>query len=423
VPTDDEDFSTCGAAHWSTLVRVGLAVGAAALVVAAGVVLPRLLGGGDRGPAPATRGDELALHGGPCPAVLPAPTDDDENGFGTKARATQAPSYAEPDSAWVCQYTARAVGRTSNGGTTFEWARLQEPRRLDGGELSRVGELLDGVEADTSDEGCSAELGPRWLLVTSTGSDLTGTAVDDFGCDEVRLSGDPFTSAPGDPQDDGTVAGVLAGPDALVTALRSWWDTSPADATAATAPDELHVTCTDQGPQVDTTTVAAQNGGVVLVVDSTLPRGSYLTYSSAGGGPKGGDPARATTTYAFPPGELTLSCAAPPGMDALGTATITVVDPHGYWRVETLESYGCHTSSSQPSWAVGAATGATAEAAVGHLLERFGADYTAQPSPTGYPGDETQTWVALQNGVPTLSIGVTHDPTGYTASPDLLCSR
>lgn len=404
------------------LVTSGVAIGAAAVVVAAGVVVPRLLGG-DRGPAPTTGTDELALHGGPCPAVLPAPTDDNGHGFGTDAVAKQVPRYAEPDTVWVCQYGTRDIGRTSNGGTVYEWARTDEPRRLADVELSRAGELLDMMEVDASEGVCPANLGFRWLLVTSTGGDLTGTAVDDFGCQDVRLTGDPFTSAPGDPQDDGTVPGVLTGPSDLVTDLRYWWDTSPADTTVATAPDELHVTCTDQGPRVDTATVEARNGGVVLVVESTLPKGSYLTYDSAGDGPSGGDPANGTTTYAFPPGELTLSCASPPGMDAIGTATVSVVDPHGYWREDTLANYGCRASTAQPSWAIGSGKGRTAEQAVDSLLEHLGPDYTVDPAPTGYSGADTQTWVALENGTPALSIAVTRGENGYTAVPDLLCGR
>ncbi len=274
------------------------------------------------------------------------------------------------------------------------------------------------MEVDASERVCPANLGFRWLLVTSTGGDLTGTAVDDFGCQDVRLTGDPFTSAPGDPQDDGTLAGVLTAPDDLVTDLRYRRDTSPADTTAdpaSTAPNELYVTCTDQGPQVDTTTVAAQNRGVVLVVDSTLPKGSYLTYNSAGGGPSGGDLAKGTTTYAFPPGEVTLNCASPPGMDAIGTGTVEVVDPHGYWREDTLVNYGCRASTAQPSWAIDPGTGARRRRRWTACSSSLGPDYTADPAPTGYSGADTQTWVAAENGVPALSIAVATE--ARTATP------
>jgi hypothetical protein len=44
---------------------------------------------------------------------------------------------------------------------------------------------------------CTDELGPRWLIVTESGGDLTGVAVDGFGCNQVRLTDDPRQTEPG----------------------------------------------------------------------------------------------------------------------------------------------------------------------------------------------------------------------------------
>lgn len=206
----------------------------------------------------------------------------------------------------------------------------------------------------------------------------------------------------------------------------------PSRAADQTAPAELQVTCTDRGPEVSATTVAAQPDGVRLIIGSTLQRGSYLTYRSTttDGGPSGGDrlPRHASVTYAFPPGEVLLGCAVPPGMDEIGTVTIEVVDPRGYWRANTLEDQGCVLWGSGPSWVRGlVGTGRTAEEAVDQVLANFAAElgrhYTAAPALTGYTDADTQTWVAADDGTPALTIRVTRSSNGYDAGPDAMCGR
>lgn len=59
-----------------------------------------------------------------------------------------------------------------------------------------------------TDRGCNTDLGPRWMLVLDQGSRSTAVVVDDFGCEDVRLT-------------VGTVSGVLAGPPQLVGQLRA----------------------------------------------------------------------------------------------------------------------------------------------------------------------------------------------------------
>ena len=51
----------------------------------------------------------------------------------------------------------------------------------------------------------------------------------------------------------------------------------------------------------------------------------------------------------------------------------------------------------------------------------LGRHYTAQPAPTGYSGAETQTWIAAENGVPSLSLTVRRSGDHYAAGPDTLC--
>ena len=77
--------------------------------------------------------------------------------------------------------------------------------------------LICGGLGQTPSQGCTEELGPRWLLVTSTGGDLTGVVVDGYGCGDVRLTNDPYVTAPGDPQTGATVPGVLDAPGLAAT--------------------------------------------------------------------------------------------------------------------------------------------------------------------------------------------------------------
>jgi hypothetical protein len=415
----------------------GLVVAVVVAVVVGGVAAPRLLESDDErvvDPASAGGGaDEFAAHGGPCPEVLPDPVDDEAgHGFGTSTPATEEPRLEAPEAAWICQYVTRDVGRTASGGTAFEWSRSAGPRRIDDAALPNVAAAMESVGVDLEAELklCTADLGPRYVLVGDVGGDLSGVVVDDFGCRDVRLTDDPFVTAPGDPQDGSTVAGVLTGPDDLVDTLESWWNTSPATDQIPAGPDPLVVTCTDGGPRVAVTTVTAGPAGVEVVVEDQMSTpGSYLTYTSAG--PNGGDAMaemERPATYAFPPVRLTLGCASPPGMDDTGSVVIELQDPDEYWRPSTLDDHGCAPGGAGPSWAVSAGSGDTPEAAVDDLLVNFAgateidvANLTAEPAPSGYVGSDIQTWVGLRRGSPYVSILVTDLGTSYSAYPDSFC--
>jgi len=410
------------------LVTIG-AAGAVVAVVAAAVVVPWLVADDADDPLPAVDTGELAEHGRPCPSVLPTPTDDEEgHGFGASTAADKVPRFAEPDTAWVCRYGTHEIGHTESGGTAFEWRINNTARRLDDSLLPQVTNAFDSIELRSPEPyPCTADLGPQWMLVTSSGGDLTGVAVEGYGCREVRLTDNPFVTAPGDPQDGGTVPGVLTA-SGLADTLETWWNTSPADVENTPTPDELRVTCTDDGPQVEATTVAATPAGVVLVVDSTMSEGSYLTYTSDGvsGGDDLGQVA-GPATYAFPPGPVTLGCASPQGMDETGAVSVEVTDPYGYWRTSTVADFGCR-NGSQPSWISVSGEGLTPEDAVGSLLDDFAdqldrdrSTYDAEPAPTGYSGARTQTWMAFRRGTPAFTVAVTQTDSAFTATPDVLC--
>jgi hypothetical protein len=155
-----------------------------------------------------------------CPGVLPlAPAA--THGFGTDTPAESAPSLAEPESAWVCRYDPAEAGPGPGGnGTTFKWMRQGRERLVDKQDLPVLAHYLAELRPPAGDTVCTADLGPRWMLVYSLGRDLTGVVVDDYGCGDIRLTDDPFTTTPGQATQPGTVSGVLTGPADLLRRLK-----------------------------------------------------------------------------------------------------------------------------------------------------------------------------------------------------------
>ena len=173
-------------------------------------------------PAPSTSVDEVAAHAGEvCPQRLPESGNRD-HGFGTDEPAESAPSLPAPESAWVCRYDATDVGPGPDGdGTTWGWVRAGEVRPVDPARLPVLERALTQLAPADRNRVCTADLGPRWMLVYSHGNDLTGVLVDDFGCRDVRLTDEPFETVPGAATQPGTTRGVLAGPTDLLIHLRA----------------------------------------------------------------------------------------------------------------------------------------------------------------------------------------------------------
>lgn len=169
---------------------------------------------------PADRPDELAAHDGEvCPTELPEAGD--EHGFGTREPAGSAPTLATPDQAWVCVYDGTDVAGEGADGASYAWVRREEAAAVPDADLPDLAADLDALEPAPDDRMCTADLGPRWMLVTAVDGDLTGVVVDGFGCREVRLTDEPFTTVPGEASASGTVPGVLTGPDGLLPALEA----------------------------------------------------------------------------------------------------------------------------------------------------------------------------------------------------------
>jgi hypothetical protein len=154
----------------------------------------------------------LALHHGKvCPKRLPTGDDPDGYGFGTDEPATVAPTFTVPDEGWICLYGPVEGPRQPNGDAFFKWIRGGKATSLGKSLLvdlfEQVGELAPPTEWE--DRVCTADLGPRGMLVLSTQGDLTGVVIDDYGCNDVRLTDEPFETAPGEADQVGTVSGVL----------------------------------------------------------------------------------------------------------------------------------------------------------------------------------------------------------------------
>lgn len=175
---------------------------------------------GGSGTDSGSRVDEVAAHRGQvCPHQLPQASAR-SHGFGTSEPADSAPSLPVPESAWVCQYVPDDAASGPDGdGTTFRWVRNGQARRVAKSQLPVLGDYLRALAPPEGDRVCTASLGPRWMLVYATGTDLTGVVVDGFGCQDVRLTDEPFRTVPGEATQSGTVPGVLTGPTELLAQL------------------------------------------------------------------------------------------------------------------------------------------------------------------------------------------------------------
>jgi hypothetical protein len=172
--------------------------------------------------APSDPVDELSQHNGEfCPTVMPRASRE-TYGFGDDQPAAIAPSLPPPQEAWVCRYDPRDVAPTGSNGAWLEWVRQDAPRHLDADELESFSSAIEQLAPPTAGSGnCTADLGPRYLVSYAYEDDLTGVVVDSYGCGEVRLTDDPFTTVPGEPSEPGTVAGVLHGPPGLFDLLNT----------------------------------------------------------------------------------------------------------------------------------------------------------------------------------------------------------
>lgn len=165
------------------------------------------------------RPGELAAAGGlPCPRRLPG-SDDASGGLGTEQPAEEVPSLLGAQEAWVCRYDAVELGLQTNDPTRYAWRRAGRAEPVAPADLRRLEAALDDLAPADGDRACTAELGPRWLVVSSHGGDLTGVLVDDYGCRDVRLTDDPHGTPAGADGQDGTVGGVLDGGPAVLGAV------------------------------------------------------------------------------------------------------------------------------------------------------------------------------------------------------------
>lgn len=179
-----------------------------------------LAGCTDTADDPEVRPHELSEAGHrPCPAELPVGDDPSGHGFGTDEPADQRPNLLEPKRAWACRYDPVDVARTDNGGTTYGWKRNGPPVLLADSDLPDLRSALDELEPADRNSDCTADLGPRWMIVLDHDGDLTGVVVDDYGCRDVRLTDDPHHTAPGADDQDRTVGGVLDGGQAILDAV------------------------------------------------------------------------------------------------------------------------------------------------------------------------------------------------------------
>jgi hypothetical protein len=163
-------------------------------------------------PRPAVQPDELAAHDGEvCPRYLPGGDDPGGHGFGVEAAAVEMPSLLTPEMAWTCRYDPVEAGPAPGGGTMFKWVRRGQARSLDRPTVRELEKALDHLSLLEGERACTADLGPRWMIVYTHEGDLTGVVVDDYGCRDVRLTDEPFTTPPGSLEQEESVGGTFGG--------------------------------------------------------------------------------------------------------------------------------------------------------------------------------------------------------------------
>ncbi|WP_151523957.1 hypothetical protein [Serinicoccus kebangsaanensis] len=199
--------------------RAATALGAVAAALA--VTGCGQLWAGTADPPTVRPGELTAADGDPCPAELPTGEDPSGHGFGATSPAEQLPHLLEPEEAWLCRYDFFDRDSDNTNGTVLGWRHSGEPRPVAPEDLPALEAALDDLTLPNPQQGCNADLGPRWMVSYSHEGDLTGVVVDEYGCRTVRLTDDPHSTPPGADDQDGTVGGVLDGGGAVLKALGS----------------------------------------------------------------------------------------------------------------------------------------------------------------------------------------------------------
>lgn len=158
--------------------------------------------------------------GRPCPRVLPAAGER----AGADEAAEELPELPPVRRAWLCRYDPAQLGEGDGDGegSSSAWERQGRAVPVADADLAPLADALDGLallDLDTSQRVCTADLGPRFMVVLADAGDLTGVVVDDFGCHDTRLTADPHSRPAGADGPGGAVDGVLQGGPRVLEAL------------------------------------------------------------------------------------------------------------------------------------------------------------------------------------------------------------
>ncbi|MDO3394597.1 hypothetical protein QWJ41_02580 [Nocardioides sp. SOB44] len=166
--------------------------------------------------------------GRPCPRVLPTAGER----AGADEAAEELPELPPVRRAWVCRYHPAQLGEGEGEGdgdgdgdgegSPSGWERQGRAAPVADADLAPLADALDGLallDLDTSQRVCTADLGPRFMVVLADAGDLTGVVVDDFGCHDTRLTADPRSRPAGADGPGGAVDGVLQGGPRVLEAL------------------------------------------------------------------------------------------------------------------------------------------------------------------------------------------------------------
>ncbi len=168
--------------------------------------------GGDSSADPHVAAEPVAVE---CPEGLVEPAAG-STGLASGEVATDSPELGHATQAWVCTYAPTGTGQSPEDP---QWSLAEGPATVPASSLVEVDALIAALEPAEAMRACTADLGPRAMLVVVTAEAKVGVVVDDFGCRDVRLTDDPWTVAPGESAAEGVPAGVLTGPEGIVATI------------------------------------------------------------------------------------------------------------------------------------------------------------------------------------------------------------
>lgn len=144
---------------------------------------------GDRGDAGGSSGGAEGGSTAAVPVECPARLAEAEDP--APRATTDAPTLPQLRDAVTCTYQL-------SGDDGAAWVLEGEPRPVPEDVLADVQDAAGGLEPVAPDQMCTADAGPRQLLVAASDEGTVALVAEAFGCREVLFTSDPASVPPGE---------------------------------------------------------------------------------------------------------------------------------------------------------------------------------------------------------------------------------